>query len=37
MSADFDAPGQDPEARAAYDEELRGWDATLLDRVGDEP
>jgi hypothetical protein len=35
MNADFDVLGQDPEARAAYDEELRGWDATLLDGLGD--
>jgi hypothetical protein len=36
MNADFAALGQDPEARAAYEEELRDWDATLLDGLGDE-
>ena len=36
MNADFDALGRDREARAAYEEELREWDATLLDGLGDE-
>jgi predicted transcriptional regulator len=36
MNADFEALGQNPEARAAYEEELREWDATLLDGLGDE-
>lgn len=36
MNADFAALGEDPKARAAYDEELREWDATLLDGLGDE-
>jgi hypothetical protein len=36
MNADFDALGRDPEARAAYEAELREWDATLLDGLGDE-
>jgi hypothetical protein len=36
MNADFEALGQDPEARAAYEEELREWDPTLLDGLGDE-
>ena len=36
MNADFDALAQDPKARAAYEKELREWDATLLDGLGDE-
>jgi hypothetical protein len=36
MNEDFDALRQDPQARAAYDDELREWDATLLDGLGDE-
>jgi predicted transcriptional regulator len=36
MNADFEALGQDLEARATYDEELREWDATLLDGLGEE-
>ena len=36
MNADFEALGQDPQARAAYEEELREWDATLLDGLVDE-
>ena len=33
---DFEALNEDPTARAAYDEELRDWDAILLDGLGDE-
>lgn len=36
MNADFETLGQDPKARAAYDDELRDWDATLLDGLGEE-
>jgi hypothetical protein len=36
MNADFAALGQNREARAAYEEELREWDATLLDGLGAE-
>ena len=36
MNADFEALGQDPQARAAYEEELHEWDATLLDGLVDE-
>jgi predicted transcriptional regulator len=36
MNADFEALNEDPTARAAYDEELRDWDAILLDGLGDE-
>jgi len=36
MNADFETLGQEPEARPAYEEELRGWDATLLDGLGDD-
>jgi predicted transcriptional regulator len=35
-NADFDALGHDPKARAAYDEEVWEWDATLLDGRGDD-
>lgn len=34
MNADFGAPGQDPKARAAYEEEPREWDAMLRDGLG---
>jgi len=36
MNEDFNALRQDPQARAAYDDELREWDAALLDGLGDE-
>jgi hypothetical protein len=37
MNADFEALNEDPHARAAYDEELRELDATLLDALGGKP
>jgi predicted transcriptional regulator len=36
MNEDFEALERDPKARAAYDEELWQWDATLLDGLGAE-
>ena len=37
MNADFEVLNRDPEARAAYDRELRKFDATLLDGLREEP
>ncbi len=37
MNADFEALSEDPAARAVYEEELREFDATLLDGLGDKP
>ncbi len=36
MNADFEALNREPAARAAYDAELRDWDAILLDGLGEE-
>ena len=36
-NADFEALNRAPEARAAYDRELREFDATLLDGLREEP
>jgi hypothetical protein len=36
MNADYERLEQDPEARESYDAELREWDATLLDGLGEQ-
>jgi len=34
MNADFERLNEHPAKRRRYDVELRGWDATLLDGLG---